>query len=111
MAQSKVLCSPVSLSLWCAYNTTTACLYYYKHKFNIFDTLVFTAWWEEAVNSIDSTINKCTGRSGHSSNLCPVSTNSTASQLVKDMEHKKTNREATRLVNKEVSDLWKVQTH
>jgi len=67
-AQWKVLCGPVSFSLLCVYNTTTACPYFYKLKFNIFDATVFPAWWEEAVNSIDSphpsrkawsTINKC----------------------------------------------------
>jgi len=49
--------------------------------------------WEEAVNSIDfshsscnvwSIINKLTVRSGRSSRLCPVSGNSTASQLLQN---------------------------
>ena len=49
--------------------------------------------WEEAVNFIDfshssrktwSTINKLTGRSGRSSRLCPISLNSSVSQLVKN---------------------------
>ena len=57
--------------------------------------------WEEAVNSIDfshsspkpwSTINKLTGRSGRSSRLCPVSPNSTVSQLVKNEAHKQESR-------------------
>jgi len=75
--------------------------------------------WEEAVNSIDlsdssrkawRTINKLTGRSGRSSRLCPVSANSIASQLVQNGAHKTSDREPTRLVNKQLSDLWKVPT-
>jgi len=73
--------------------------------------------WEEAVNSIDfshsvskawRTINKHTGRSGRSSCLCPGSANSIASQFVKNEAHKTRNGESTRLVNKELSDLWKI---
>ena len=75
--------------------------------------------WEEAVNSIDfshssrkawRTIYKLTGRSGRSSRLCPVSANSIASQLVKNGAHKTDGRESTKLVNKQLSDLWKIQT-
>ena len=75
--------------------------------------------WEEAVNSIDfshssrkawRTINKLTGRSGRSSHVCPISANSIASQLVKNGAHKTGNREPTGLVNKELSDLWKIPT-
>jgi len=74
--------------------------------------------WEEAVNSIDflhsscktwRTIDKLTGRSGRSSHLWPVSTNSIASQLVKNMAHRTSGRKP-RLVNKELSDLWKIPT-
>jgi len=70
--------------------------------------------WEEAINSIDflhssrkawKTINKLTGRSGRSSRVCPVSANSIASPLVKNGAHKTSDRESTRLVNKELSDL------
>ena len=76
-------------------------------------------WWEEAVNSIDfshsirkawRTTNKLTGRSGRSSGVCPVSQNSIASQLVKNGAHKTSDREPTRLVNKQLSDLWKIPT-
>jgi len=76
-------------------------------------------WWEEAVNSIDfsdsirkawRTINKLTGMSGRSFCRCPVSANSIASQLVKNRAHKTGNRESTRLVNKELSDLSKIPT-
>jgi len=57
-------------------------------------------------------INKLTGRSirGRSSRLCPVSANSIASQLVKNGAHKTRSHESTRLINKELSDLWKVPT-
>ena len=74
--------------------------------------------WEEAVNSIDfshssrkawSTINKLTGRSGRSSRLCPISPNSIVLQLVKN-GHTGPGHEATRLVNKQLSDLWKIPT-
>ena len=69
--------------------------------------------WEEAVYSIDFShscrkawrnINKLTGMSRSSFRQCPVSANSITSQLVKDGAH-----EPTRLVNKELSDLWKIE--
>ena len=75
--------------------------------------------WEEAVNSIDfshssrkawRTIDKLTGRSGSSSGLCPVSANSIASQLVEDGAHKTGGLESTRLVNIQLSDLYKIPT-
>jgi len=40
----------------------------------------------------------------------PVSENSIASQLVKNGAHKTSDREPTRLVNKHLSDLWKIPT-
>ena len=57
-----------------------------------------------------STNNKLTGRSGHSSCLWPVLANSIASQLVKNGAHRTRGRESTRLINKELSNLWKVPT-
>jgi len=75
--------------------------------------------WEEAVNSIDfshsnrkawSTINKLAGKSGRSSRLYPVSANSIPSQLVKNGAHKTGSRESTGLINKQVSDIWKIPT-
>jgi len=75
--------------------------------------------WEEAVNSIDflhssrkawRTINKLTGRSGRSSHLYPLSANSISSQLVKNGTHKTSDRESTKLVNKQLSDVWKIPT-
>ena len=76
----------------------TACLYFYNLKFDIFNAVVFTAWLDETVNSIDffhsnrkawTTISrpKFTGRSGHFF-LRPVSANSIDSQLVKNRAHK-----------------------
>ena len=75
--------------------------------------------WEEAVNSINfshcsrkvwRTINKLTGRSGCSFHQCPISSNSITSQLVKNETHMSWDRKSTRLVNKELSDLWKIPT-
>ena len=40
----------------------------------------------------------------------PVSAKSTASQLVKNGEHRTKNHEHTKLVNKQLSDLWKIPT-
>jgi len=56
------------------------------------------------------TMNKLTGRSGCSFHQCPVSANSIASQLVKNGARKTRDRKYTRLVNKELSDLWKIAT-
>jgi len=75
--------------------------------------------WEETVNSIDyshsnrkerNIINKLTGRSGRSSRLCPVSANSIASQLVKNGAHRNGGRGSSRIINKKLSDLWKIPT-
>jgi len=74
---------------------------------------------EEAVNSIDfshssrkawSTINKLTGRSERSSLLCLLSANSIVSQLVNNGAHMTGGRQSTRLINRLLSDLWKVPT-
>jgi len=75
--------------------------------------------WGEAVNPIDfshpsgkawSAINKLVGRSGNYSRLCPISANSIASQLVKNGTRKSGSRESTRLINNQLSDVWKVAT-
>ena len=75
--------------------------------------------WEEAVNSINfshssrkawRTINKLTGRSGHSLCQCPVLAKSITMRLVKNVAHRIRYRESTRLINKELSDRWKVST-
>ena len=55
------------------------------------------------------TINKLTGKSGRS-RQCPVSANSIASQLVKNVVHRTGWRESSRLINKKTSDLWKIPT-
>jgi len=74
---------------------------------------------EHAVKSLDfshsshkawRTINKLTDRSGLSFRQCFVSANSIASQLVKNGAHRTSDRESTRLVNKKLSDLWKIST-
>jgi len=56
------------------------------------------------------TTNKLTGRSGRSFCQCTISVNSIASQLVKNRAHKTRDRESTRLVNKQLSDQWKIRT-
>jgi len=40
--------------------------------------------------------------------MCPVSANSIALQLVKNGAHKTSDCEPTRLVNKQLYDLWKI---
>jgi len=73
--------------------------------------------WEEAVNSIDFShssrkawrnISILTGSSALSSRLCHFSSNSIASQLVENEAHRTRGRESFRLINKKLSDLWKI---
>jgi len=73
--------------------------------------------WSEAVESIDfthssrlawTTINNFTGRSTKNHRPCPITANSMTSQLVKNETYKTKDHESDRLVNKEVSDLWKI---
>jgi len=75
--------------------------------------------WEEAVNSINfshssckacRTINRLTSNSGRFSRQYPISANSITLQVVKNMAHRTGDRESTRLVNKELSGLWKIPT-
>jgi len=47
---------------------------------------------------------------GRSSPLCPVWANSITSQLMKNGTHSTGGRESTRLVNEDLSDLWKIPT-
>ena len=72
--------------------------------------------WSEAVQNIDfshssrkawSTINNLTGRSRHSPRNCPVSANAIAAQLVKNGKYEGVDRESSRLISREVSDLWR----
>ena len=51
------------------------------------------------------------GRSEPSFHQCPVSANSIATQLLRNEPHRTGDRESTRLVNKELPDLWKIPTH
>ena len=75
--------------------------------------------WSEAVRSIDfshssrkawSILNNLTGRSRHSLRHCPVSADAIASQLVKNGKYEAVDRKSSRLVCKEVSDLWRATT-
>ena len=75
--------------------------------------------WSETVSNIDfthssrlawNTINNLTGRSRHLHRPCPIPANLIATQLVKNGIYKTKNREAARLVYKEVSELWKIPT-
>ena len=72
--------------------------------------------WSEAVKSIDfshssrkawSILNNLSGRSLHSSRHCPVSADAIACQLVRNGRSDDVNRESSRFVSQEVSDLWK----
>ena len=75
--------------------------------------------WSEAVRSIDfsqssrkawSILNNFTGRSRHSPRHCPVSADAIASQLVKNGKYEAVDCNSSRLVCKEVSDLWRATT-
>ena len=75
--------------------------------------------WSEAVRSIDfshssrkawSILNNLTGRSQHSPHHCPVSADAIASQLVRNGKYEDVDRKSSRLVCKEVSDLWRATT-
>ena len=72
--------------------------------------------WSEAVQNIDfshsslvawSTLNNLTGRSRQSSRQCLVLANAEASQLVKTGKYEGANREISRSVMQELSDLWR----
>ena len=75
--------------------------------------------WSEAVRSIDfshssrkawSILNNLTGRSRYSPRHCPVSADAIASQLVRNGKYEAVDRKSSRLVCKEVSDLWRATT-
>ena len=55
-------------------------------------------------------MNNLTGKSRHSPSHCPVSANAIASQLVINGKYEAVDRKSSRLVSKEVSDLWRVTT-
>ena len=75
--------------------------------------------WSEAVRSSDfshssrkawSILNNLTGRSRHSPRHCPVSADAIASQLVRNGKYEAVDRNSSRLVSQEVSDLWRATT-
>ena len=75
--------------------------------------------WSETVRTIDfthssrkawSTLNNLTGRSRHSPRHCPVSADAIASQLVRNGKYENVDRESSRLISREVSDLWRATT-
>ena len=51
-----------------------------------------------------------TTRTTHTRHLCPITANSITSQLVKNGIYGTTNDESTRLVVREVSQLWRIPT-
>jgi len=112
-AQSKVLCGP----LFSMYNTMTTCLYFYNLKFDICDAMIFTAWLEEAVNSIDfSHSNRKRGEPPSVNLLAGPDTPPVCvpfqqiPSLHNSWRTAHTRPGTTSLVNKEVSDLRKVPT-
>ena len=52
-------------------------------------------------------MNNLTGRSRSSSRLCAVSANAIGSQLIRNGRYEGINRESSRLISQEVSDLWR----
>ena len=72
--------------------------------------------WSETVQNIDflhsnrvarSTLNNLSGRSRQFHRQCPVSANAIASQLVKNGKYESANREISRFVMQDLSDLWR----
>ena len=70
--------------------------------------------WSEAVQNIDfshssrvawSTLNNLTGKSRQCFRQCPISANAIVSQLVKNKKYEGANREISRSVMQELSDL------
>ena len=75
--------------------------------------------WIETVESIDftyssrrawQTVNRLTGRSKPNSGKCPVTANSIASVLVDNGRFPQPDREHSRQVKREVSELWKIDS-
>ena len=72
--------------------------------------------WSEAVQTIDfshssqkawSILNNLTDRSRRSPCYCAVSANAIAFQLIRNGRHENIDRESSRLILQEVSDLWR----
>ena len=75
--------------------------------------------WNEAVQSIDfipssrrawTIINNLTGHSRHPPRQCSISANAISSQLIRNRKYETRDRETTRLVREETSELWKIPT-
>ena len=71
--------------------------------------------WSDAVQTIDfshssrkvwSILNNLTGRSRRSPRHCAISANAIAFQLIGNGRYEGINRESSRLISQEVSDLW-----
>ena len=71
--------------------------------------------WSKAVQTIDvsysnrkawSILNNLTGRSQRSPRHCTVSADAIASQLIRNGRYEDIDRESSRLISQEVSDLW-----
>ena len=72
--------------------------------------------WSEAVQTVDflhssrkrrSILNNLTGRSRRPSCHCAISANAIASQLIRNGRYEGVDRESSRLISQEVSDLWR----
>ena len=72
--------------------------------------------WSEAVQTFDfshssqqtwSILNNLTGKSQRSPRHCAVSANDIASQLIGNGRYEDIDRESSRLISQEVSDLWR----
>ena len=75
--------------------------------------------WTETVNTMNfthssrlawNTLNNLTGRNKRPSRPCLISANSVTSQLVKNGVCKVKDRATARLINNEMSELWKIPT-
>ena len=75
--------------------------------------------WNKALQSINFTnsnrrawsiIDNLTGRSRHPPRQRPISANAIASQLIRNGKYMMKDRETTRLVREETSELWKIST-
>ena len=72
--------------------------------------------WFEALQTIDfshssrkawSILNNLIGRSRRSPRHCAVSANASASQLIRNRRYESIDRESSRIISQEVSDLWR----
>ena len=111
---------------WSHYNTLTSTLaksllspdspdvdLAYQDFCNVIRT---AAKWSKAIQTIDfshssqqawSISNNLTGRTRRSPRHCALSANAIASQLIRNSRYKGIDRESSRLISQEVSDLWR----